>query len=67
MEMRKPGGPRLQPIISDETARGLCGIEDPAAELARIETEAAAKPAEPTPLPTGVEDADSTEIAGALN
>jgi hypothetical protein len=67
MEMRKPGGPRLQPIISDETARGLCGIEDPAAELARIETEAAAKPAEPTPLPTGVEDADSTEVAGALN
>lgn len=57
LEMRKPSGPRLQPIISDETARNLCGVEDAAAELARILTEAAQPPADPTPLsktePTG--------------
>jgi hypothetical protein len=51
LEMRKPSGPRLQPIISDETARNLCGVEDAAAELARIQNEAAQPPADPTPLP----------------
>lgn len=51
LEMRKPSGPRLQPIISDETARNLCGVEDAAAELARILTEAAQPPADPTLMP----------------
>lgn len=51
LEMRKPSGPRLQPIISDETARNLCGVEDAAAELARILTEATQPAADPTPLP----------------
>jgi len=40
MEMRKPGGPNNQPLISDETARNKVGIDDAAAELKRIEEEA---------------------------
>lgn len=38
--MRQPGGGKGQPLISDETARALCGVEDPAAEKALIEGEA---------------------------
>lgn len=38
--LRTPGGAKNQPLISDETARNWAGIEDAAAELARIETEA---------------------------
>jgi hypothetical protein len=52
--MRQPGGLRQYPIISDETARNLCGVEDPGAELARIEQEAGQKPADPTPPPTAL-------------
>lgn len=37
--LRTPGGPKMQPIVSDETARSMCGIEDPAAEFAKIEQE----------------------------
>lgn len=59
IELRKPGGPRLQPLISDETARNWAGIEDAAAELAKIEREAQQPPADPTPLPKDV-DADTT-------
>jgi hypothetical protein len=44
MEARKPSGPNNQPLLSDETVRQKCGVEDPAAELARIEEEAPAKP-----------------------
>lgn len=40
MDMRKPGGPNNQPLISDETARGMVGIDDAEAELAQIEEEA---------------------------
>ncbi len=40
MDMRKPGGPNNQPLISDETARNKIGIDDAAAELKRIEGEA---------------------------
>lgn len=39
--LRQPGGPKNFPVISDETARNMAGIEDAAAELARIEQEAA--------------------------
>jgi hypothetical protein len=52
LEMRKPGGPRLQPLISDETARNWAGVEDAAAELAKIEQEAQQPPADPTPMPS---------------
>ncbi len=37
--LRQPGGPKNQPLISDETARNMCGVEDAAAELAKIEQE----------------------------
>lgn len=40
MEMRKPGGPNNQPLISDETARNKIGIDDAEAEKKRIEEEA---------------------------
>lgn len=40
IEMRVPGGPNNQPLISDERARQLVGVEDPEAELAKIEEEA---------------------------
>lgn len=38
--LREPGGPKNQPLISDETARNWIGVEDAAAELAKIEQEA---------------------------
>lgn len=37
--LRQPGGSKNQPLISDETARNMCGVEDAAAELAKIEQE----------------------------
>lgn len=39
LQMRQPGGMKNRPLISDETARNLSGIEDNAAEVARIEAE----------------------------
>jgi len=39
LQMRQPGGMKNRPLISDETARGLSGIEDNAAEEARIDKE----------------------------
>ncbi len=52
LEMRAPGGPNNQPVLSDESVRQKCGVEDPAAELARIEEEAPAKPLpDPNPPP----------------
>lgn len=57
LELRKPGGLRMFPVISDETCRNICGVDDAAAELKRIEAEAAKPPAEPTPMPPGI-DAD---------
>jgi hypothetical protein len=50
IEMRKPGGPGAKPLISDETARGMIGLEDPAAELVKIDQEAALPPGKPAPL-----------------
>jgi hypothetical protein len=50
IEMRKPGGPQAQPLISDETARGMIGLEDPAAELVKIKQEATQPPGKPAPL-----------------
>lgn len=44
MEMRKPGGPNNQPLISDETARNKVGIDDAAAELKRIQEESPTTP-----------------------
>lgn len=38
--MRQPGGPKNEPLISDERARQMCGVEDPAAEQAKIKEEA---------------------------
>lgn len=38
--LRTPGGPKNQPLFSDETCRGIAGSEDPAAEKARIDAEA---------------------------
>jgi hypothetical protein len=68
--MRAPGGQRLQPIISDETARNLCGVEDAAAELARIQNEALQPPADPTP-PVGAKPIntanDPQPTSGAVN
>lgn len=39
LQMRQPGGMKNRPIASDETVRGLSGIEDNAAEEARIDKE----------------------------
>lgn len=39
LELRKPGGPKNRPLISDETARNWIGVEDAAAELAKIDQE----------------------------
>jgi hypothetical protein len=39
LQMRQPGGMKNRPVASDETVRGLSGIEDNAAEEARIERE----------------------------
>lgn len=60
--LRQPGGVRQQPLISDETARNWAGVEDAAAELARIEKEGQQPPAEPTPPPEGVtQDVDQVQ------
>lgn len=40
LQMRQPGGMKNRPLISDETARALSGVEDNAAEEARIDKEA---------------------------
>ena len=50
LELRKPGGPNAQPLIADETARAWIGVEDPAAELVKIQTEAGQPPGKPAPL-----------------
>jgi len=50
--LRQPGGPKNQPLISDETARNWAGVEDAAAELARIEQESKLPEAE---LPEGLQ------------
>ena len=60
LEMRKPGGPKLYPIIDDETARVLCGIEDPAAVLTRILQEGTQPPAKPEVMPKAVDPNAST-------
>lgn len=49
--LRTPGGPKNQPLISDETARNWAGVEDAAAEFARIEQESKLKEAK---LPEGM-------------
>jgi hypothetical protein len=68
IEMRKPGGPRLKPIISDETARNLCGVEDNGAELARIDAEEGQLPATPTPMPKAEPDTETpVTTTGAVN
>jgi hypothetical protein len=64
--MRQPQGPKLYPIISDETARNLCGVEDPAAELARILQEGTQPPASPQPMP-GTEPDTPPVTTGAVN
>lgn len=46
LQMRQPGGMKNRPLISDETARGLSGVEDNAAEEARIDKEATMPEAE---------------------
>jgi hypothetical protein len=66
IEMRKPGGPKLQPIISDETARGLCGVEDTGAELVRIQQEGKQPPAELEPMPKAPSDTPPI-TTGAVN
>ncbi len=50
LELRKPGGPNAQPLISDETARNMIGVEDAAAELVKIKQEALQPPGKPAPL-----------------
>jgi hypothetical protein len=50
--LRQPGGPKNQPLISDETARNWAGVEDAAAELARIEQESKLPEAD---LPEGLQ------------
>lgn len=63
MEMRKPGGPNNQPLISDETARNKVGIDDAAAELKRIEEEAPAEPVESdNDIPPNGEDREDAEV-----
>jgi hypothetical protein len=52
MDMRKPGGPNNEPLISDETARNWVGIDDNEAEVGKIEEEAKRKKNEPPPPPT---------------
>ena len=62
MEMRKPGGVTNTPLISDETARNKSGIDDAAAELARIEEEKPAEPVTPSIVP-GQDQPDPTLTA----
>jgi hypothetical protein len=66
IEMRKPGGQKLYPIISDETARGLCGVEDTGAEFVRIKQEGKQPPAEPEPMPKAEPDTPAV-TTGAVN
>lgn len=49
--LRTPGGPKNQPLFSDETCRSIAGSEDPAAELATIQKESKAPEAK---LPEGM-------------
>lgn len=51
LQMRQPGGMKNRPLISDETARNLSGIEDSAAEESRIDKESTLPEAE---LPEGL-------------
>lgn len=66
IEMRKPGGPKNLPLISDETARNWIGVEDAAAELAKIEQEAKL-PEAPLPLSKSAEEVSEPVIGGAVN
>jgi hypothetical protein len=70
LQMRQPGGMKNRPLISDETARGLSGVEDNAAEVARIESESKLPeadlpeglkpvPGQQTPKPTTVPASNS--------
>lgn len=59
MEMRKPGGASNTPLISDETARNMVGIDDAAAELARIEAEKPEERVAPTPVPAAAPEEGS--------
>lgn len=52
LQMRQPGGMKNRPLISDETARNLSGVEDNAAEEARIDKESTLKEAV---LPEGLQ------------
>ena len=52
LQMRQPGGMKNRPLISDETARNLSGVEDNAAEEARIDKESTIKEAQ---LPEGLQ------------
>jgi len=51
LQMRQPGGMKNRPLISDETARGLSGVEDNSAEEARIDKESTLPEAD---LPEGL-------------
>jgi hypothetical protein len=54
MQLRQPGGPKNEPLISDETARNWIGVEDAAAELAKVEQEAkrpSSNPSATQPVP----------------
>jgi len=66
--MRQPGGMKNRPLVSDETARGLSGVEDNAAEEARIDKESKLAPAE---LPEGLKPIEGQQtpkpVSNAVN
>lgn len=66
MLARQPGGAKNKPLVSDESARAMFGIEDPAAEAAMIEKEAGEEAAElPPPPPAAV--VEGTNPTNAVN
>lgn len=66
--LRQPAGPLNEPLLSDETARNLIGVEDAAAELMKIRQEAKSPAAElPPPAPAPAVDGTNPVNSGAVN
>jgi hypothetical protein len=67
--LRAPGGAKNEPLISDETARNWIGVEDAAAEKAKIRQEAKDAPAElpPPAVAPPVAGTDTTIANNTVN
>jgi hypothetical protein len=68
LQMRQPGGMKNRPLISDETARGLSGIEDNAAEETRIDKESTLPEAKLPENPQAVQGQQTPKpVSNAVN